>query len=125
MQMGYSYNEKKLNVYKTQLEKYVVTKAGEFYKRQARVWMDQDSCPNYLEKAERMLQQEKSRVDSYLHHSTQEPLSKECYKYLLQEHQDELLNKKTGVNAMLAENATEVFSFFGLEFPAQHLCVFP
>ena len=34
-----------------------------------------------------MLKQEKDRVDAYLHHTTQEPLSKECYKFLLKQHQ--------------------------------------
>lgn len=53
----------------------------------------------YLEKAERVLNQEKNRVDHYLNRVTQEPLNRECYVQLLKTHQTELLSKKTGVRA--------------------------
>ncbi len=89
------------------LEKYVIEHAGDYYKRQSRSWMDQDSCPNYLEKAERMLNQEKNRVESYLHRNTLEPLSRECYIQLLKHHQDELLKKATGVVHLLTVNSAE------------------
>jgi cullin 3 len=105
--MGYNCNNQKLNVYKTDLEKFIIEHAGAFYKRQSRTWMDQDSCPNYLKKAEKMLQAEKNRVDSYLHRSTMEPLQKECYIQLLKVHQTELINKKTGVDALLTADARE------------------
>lgn len=69
--------------------------------------MDEDSCPTYLEKAEKMLNQEKNRVETYLNRATEEPLNRECYVRLLKDHQTELLNKKTGVRQMLDTNAIE------------------
>jgi len=108
--IGYSYNSQKLNVYKNELEKHIVEHAGAFYKRKSREWMDEDSCPNYLEKAERMLNQEKKRVETYMNRNTLEPLNKQCYKRLLQDHQKELLEKKTGVFQMLSINAVEDLS---------------
>jgi hypothetical protein len=89
------------------LEKYIIEHAGDYYKRQSRSWMDQDSCPVYLEKAERMLVQEKNRVEVYLHRNTLEPLQRECYVQLLKQHQDELLRKATGIVHLLSVNATE------------------
>jgi cullin 1 len=107
VQLGYNYADKKLQVYKQYLEQPICQHALQYYQRMARIWLDQDSCPNYLEKAEAMLQSEKQRVDSYLHHSTLENLTRECYRALLQDHQHELLSKKTGVFQMLSINAVE------------------
>jgi hypothetical protein len=89
------------------LEKFVIEHAGDYYKRQSRSWMDQDSCPNYLEKAERMLNQEKTRVEAYLHRNTLEPLTRECHIQLLKNHQTELLGKATGVVHLLTVNSTD------------------
>jgi len=108
--IGYNYNQKKLKVYEAELEKAIVEHAGAFYKRKSREWMDEDSCPNYLEKAERMLNQEKKRVETYMNRHTLEPLKKQCYQRLLQDHQTELLEKKTGVFQMLSINAVEDLS---------------
>lgn len=108
--IGYSYNQKKLKVYETELEKAIIDHAGAFYKRKSREWMDEDSCPNYLEKAERMLNQEKKRVETYMNRHTLEPLHKQCYERLLRDHQTELLDKKTGVFQMLSINAVEDLS---------------
>jgi len=110
VEMGYNYAGKKLSVYKTALEADLVAAAGNFYKRKSRSWMDEDSCPTYLEKAEKMLNHEKNRVESYLNPSTLEVLTKECYQQLLKEHQAELLNKKTGVHQMLTINAVDDLS---------------
>ena len=77
VEMGYNFNSKKLAVYSGDLEKYIVEHAGQYYQRQSRIWMDQDSTPIYLEKVEKVLQQETARVTAYLNRSTQEPLAKE------------------------------------------------
>jgi hypothetical protein len=86
--------------------------------------MDEDACPTYLEKTEKMLNLEKNRVESYLNRSTLDPLVrkpcicelflslaisspqlKECYTQLLKAHQSELLRKKTGVFTLLANDS--------------------
>jgi len=110
VEMGYNFADKKLKVYQSDLEKFIVEHAGDYYKRQSRIWMDQDSCPNYLEKAEKMLNEEKNRVDTYLNRNTLEPLLRECYVQLLKAHQMDLLTKNTGVVHLLTINSTEDLS---------------
>lgn len=107
VEMGYMYGNKKLKVYKVELEKHLVEATGQYFQRYSRLWMEQDSCPLYLEKAEKMLQNERDRVEAYLNRSTQEPLIEECYTQILKVHQKELLRKKTGLNHLLATNAVE------------------
>lgn len=107
VQMGSNYNNKKLGVYTSDLEKYVIEHAGAYYQSKSREWMDQDSCPIYLEKVEKVLADEAQRVSKYLHGQTTGPLIKECYIHLLRAHQKELLRKKTGLFQLLANNATE------------------
>jgi len=110
VEMGTNYGNKKLTVYKTDLEKDIIDHAGMFYKRKSRTWMDQDSCPAYLDKAEKLLQEEDNRVNSYLHSSTKEPLWRECYTQLLKVHQLELLEKKTGLFHLLSTRSEEDLS---------------
>ena len=110
VEMGYNYGNKKLTVYITDLERYVIEHAGAYYSRHSREWLDQDSCPVYLEKCERVLAAERARVEAYLNRSTIEPLHKECYQKLLKEHQRELLRKKTGLFHLLSINATDDLS---------------
>lgn len=110
VEMGYNFGNKKLQVYTADLEKAVVEHASEYYKRKSRQWLDQDSCPAYLEKSERMLNAEKNRVEAYLNRSTLEPLTKATYTELLKSHQKELLKKKTGLFHLLSTNATEDLS---------------
>ena len=51
VQMGHNYNGRKLAVYTSDLEKYIIENAGAYYQRKSREWMDNDSMPIYLEKA--------------------------------------------------------------------------
>lgn len=104
VEMGYNLPDTQLRVYKQDLETRLIEHAGQHYKRVARSWLDQDSCPNYLQKAEAHLHDEDSRVEDYLNQSTLEPLRREVYIRLLKEHQSELLQKGTGVRHMLANN---------------------
>lgn len=105
--MGYNYNDQKIKLYKSDLEIHLVNAAGDYYKRKSRTWLDQDSCPTYLEKAEKVINEEINRVDTYLHRDTNQPLVRECYLRLLKDHQEELLGKSTGIDKMLTDNATE------------------
>ena len=50
VEIGYQYANKKLDVYKQELEKAVIAHAGVHYQRKSREWMDQDSAPVYMEK---------------------------------------------------------------------------
>jgi hypothetical protein len=107
VEMGQLYQDSRLTPYRNQLENKLVEHARTFYRKKSRTWISQDSTPTYLRKAETMLTREKSRVEAYLHKSTLEPLTNACYEELLKQHQSALLDKKTGVKNMLANNSTE------------------
>ena len=105
--MGFSYNNKKLEVYKQELERAIIQHAGTHYQRKSREWMDQDSAPVYMLKVEQVLQSEKQRVEAYLNRSTLEPLHRECFVQLLKQHLRELLGKKTGIHHLLSIHALD------------------
>ena len=44
------------------------------------MWIEEDSCPDYLIKAEECLKREKERVGHYLHASSETKLLKEVEK---------------------------------------------
>ena len=47
-----------------------------FYKRKAAQWIEEDSCPDYMIKAEDSLRLEEERVGNYLHIQTKPKLLK-------------------------------------------------
>jgi cullin 1 len=106
-ELGFECSDKKLEIYKVNLEMFVITHAGEFYKRQTQLWIEEDSCANYLFKAEKMINLEKNRVHTYLVESTLEPLVHECYVQLLQVHLISLFKKNTGIDFLLMNNAID------------------
>jgi cullin 1 len=110
VELGYNYGDSKLRVYQSDLEQHVTSHAGQFYKLKSRTWLDEDSCPNYLEKAERMLNDERDRVERYLNQASMNPLHDACYRELLKVHQTELLEKKTGLVHMLEQKRMDDLS---------------
>lgn len=66
---------KKLHIYTNDFEKHLIEHAGVYYQRKSREWLDQDSCPAYLEKVDRVL------TGKLLHLSSLLLLS--CYLYYL------------------------------------------
>jgi cullin 1 len=105
--MGQCYDSKKLLVYTEDLQKFIVAETGTYYQRKSREWMEQDSCPIYLERVEKVLAAETSRCGSYMNQCTLELLLKEIYVQMLQMQQKDLLRKKTGLHNLLAQNAVE------------------
>jgi cullin 1 len=98
----------KLNAYIDDLETHLIARACVFYKQRARKWLEADSCPAYLIKVEKMLDQEKSRVDDYLNRHTLEPLQKACFEHMLAGGvQQELLKKQTGFTHLLKTDSKE------------------
>jgi hypothetical protein len=109
----------KLALYRSELETNLVSQAREFYRRISRNWIQQDSASEYLRKAERMLSQERGRVDSFLNAVTLTPLTNACYDEMLKKHQTAILDKKTGLDFMLLagtpetdEDLARMFSLF-------------
>lgn len=121
VEMGHT-NGSGLRVYKADLEEPLLRHAAEYYKRTARSWLDGDSCPNYLEKAEQCLTAERTRVETYLNHATLDPLVKACHDALLADCQAELLAKNTGIDHLLTANsASDLARLFRLyeRYPEQ------
>jgi cullin 1 len=70
-----------------------------------RVCISQDSCPDYMLKAEECLRLEEERVENYLHSSTKPKLLKEVEAELLSNYETRLLTKEhSGCAALLKDD---------------------
>ena len=107
-----------LDVYVDDFETSFLDDTSAFYARKASDWVQQDGLPDYLMKAERALEVEKSRVANYLHNSTEEKLLKVVNKELLEVHQDQLMRKEgTGLESlMIDEKKDELCRLYQLYF---------
>lgn len=79
-------------VYKPEFEIPLLENTKRFYALECASWFNTDSCPEYLEKAERRLQEEDIRVDMYLHSNTRSLLIRAVEDELLKKHQSSLLH---------------------------------
>uniref|UniRef100_A0A7S0WZR9 Cullin family profile domain-containing protein n=1 Tax=Chlamydomonas leiostraca TaxID=1034604 RepID=A0A7S0WZR9_9CHLO len=94
--------------YERDFEDHLLQDTGAFYKRKAATWIEQDSCPDYMLKAEECLKLEEERVDNYLHSSTKIKLLKEVETEVLSNHQQALLQKEhSGCAALLRDDKTD------------------
>lgn len=94
------------DVYTREFEKPLIVATADFYGREAARWLQSDSCPEYLRRAEARLQQERSRLVDYLHSSSEKILLKTFSDSLLVQHQSEILGKEnTGCDVMLRTHA--------------------
>ena len=66
-----------MECYEKDFEAYLLTDTATFYKKRAAEWIEQDSCPDYLIKAEQCLKDEEERVEGYFHTSTKPKLLRE------------------------------------------------
>lgn len=66
----------------------------EFYSLKASSWMVDDSTPAYLQKVERILDEEKQRVLSYLNHESEKKVLHVVESEMLARKQTELLEKE-------------------------------
>ncbi|KAB1214022.1 Cullin-1 [Morella rubra] len=60
--------------YENDFEAAMLEDTAAYYSRKASVWILEDSCPDYKNKAEECLKREKERVSHYLHSSTEPKL---------------------------------------------------
>lgn len=97
-----------LTRYQLDFEEQYLTTTGEYYTRQSAQWIGEDSCPEFLRKAERAIDDELQRVSNYLHPETTEKMLKVVEEKLLAAHQQALLHKEeTGCEALLRDNKTD------------------
>jgi len=100
-----------VDLYKTDFEVYMLESTGEYYQKCASTWIQEDSTPDYLKKAEARLLEEEARVDKYLHVEGKSNLLKEADSKLLEQHEDTLLAKEeSGMFALLRDDRMEDLS---------------
>lgn len=94
--------------YEKDFEGFLLQETAAFYKRKAAEWIEQDSCPDYMLKAEQCLKEEEERVENYLHASTRTKLLKEVETEVLENYETVLLQKEhSGCAALLRDDKTD------------------
>lgn len=97
-----------MDCYEKHFEEALLAEGGASYKRKAAEWIEQDSCPEYMVKAEECLRLEEERVDAYLHCSTKAKLLKEVEAELLSNYELRLLAKEhSGCAALLRDDKVD------------------
>ncbi|TYI95853.1 hypothetical protein E1A91_D01G028200v1 [Gossypium mustelinum] len=82
-----------------------------YYSRKAANWIVDDSCPDYMLKAEECLKREKDRVSNYLHSSSEPKLLEKVQHELLSVWANRLLDKEhSGCHALLRDDKVEDLS---------------
>ena len=75
-----------LDCYRFYFEKRFVEATATFYEQESREFVAENSVMEYMKKAELRLEEEKNRVNMYLHPDTMSTLMKECLKVLVADH---------------------------------------
>ena len=76
-----------MDCYERDFEEPLLAESGAYYRRRAAEWVAEDSCPDYMAKAEGCLRAEEERVEHYLHASTRPKLLREAEEELLAKYQ--------------------------------------
>nr|CAB3473138.1 unnamed protein product [Digitaria exilis] len=83
----------------------------DYYSKKAQTWIMEDTCPEYMLKAEESLQKEKERVGHYLHSSTEPILMEAAQGELLAKNIDRILNKEnSGCKVLLRDEKDDDLS---------------
>jgi len=106
-------------VYVAEFENHFIKTTSTFYGRAAATWLAVDSCPEYLRKTESRLEEERKRLENYLHSSSEEKLMQTIYQELLIQHQKAILGKEnTGCKSMLEaqseDDLSRMYSLYNL-----------
>lgn len=92
-------------VYEAQLEGALLGAAREYYARQGAQWLEGDSVPGYLLKAEQALADEAARSRRYCHPATEAKVALVLEEELLARHLDNLLaREQSGMAALLQQD---------------------
>ncbi|GAB5036521.1 cullin protein 1 [Nannochloropsis oceanica] len=93
--------------YKEDLEETLLSDTREYYARKSQEWIETDSTPAYLLKAEAALDEERARVFNYLNGETEDKLLKVVMEELLEKQETTLLERE-GSGWMLNDLAVGV-----------------
>ncbi|CAL5198854.1 unnamed protein product [Lathyrus oleraceus] len=101
----------KMDQYETDFEADMLKDTSAYYSRKASNWILEDSCPDYMLKAEECLRREKDRVAHYLHSSSEPKLLEKVQNELLSVYASQLLEKEhSGCHALLRDDKCEDLS---------------
>ena len=67
-------SDEDLKMYVKDFEQPLLEKTRFFYLKKAELWITEDSCPEYMRKAEKVLNDEEDRIKAFLHHDTRDKL---------------------------------------------------
>ncbi|KAK4470995.1 hypothetical protein MN116_006497 [Schistosoma mekongi] len=79
-----------LSVYQDYFERPFLTETERYYRLESAQFLQSNTVPEYLQKVETRLNEERIRVQTYLHISTLPKLIRSCEHYLIGEHIDRL-----------------------------------
>ncbi|WJX85052.1 Cullin-1 [Trifolium repens] len=97
--------------YEQDFEVQMLDDTADYYKSKATIWIESDSCPDYMLKAEDCLKRERERVSNYLHASTEQKLVEKVQHELLVNRANQLLEKEhSGCRALLRDDKVDDLS---------------
>lgn len=104
-----------MDAYQDDFEKFLLEETAAYYKNKAVDWIQEDTCPAYMIKAEKCIDLEKSRVSNtesansgYLHATTETKLLQSVDAELLTAYESQLLEKEnSGCVALLRDDKKE------------------
>ncbi|KAJ1412646.1 Winged helix-like DNA-binding domain superfamily [Sesbania bispinosa] len=100
-----------MDQYEQDFEIQMLDDTADYYKSKAANWIEADSCPDYMLKAEDCLRRERERVSHYLHSSTEQKLVEQVQHELLVSCANQLLEKEhSGCRALLRDDKMEDLS---------------
>ncbi|KAI3497672.1 hypothetical protein L1887_33139 [Cichorium endivia] len=100
-----------MEYYENDFEASMLNDTAAYYSRKASNWILEDSCPNYMLKAEECLKREKDRVSHYLHSSSEPKLLEKVQTELLSVYATQLLEKEhSGCHALLRDDKVDDLS---------------
>ncbi|RWR94137.1 cullin-1-like protein [Cinnamomum micranthum f. kanehirae] len=101
----------KMDCYENDFEAAMLHDTAAYYSRKASNWILEDSCPDYMIKAEDCLRKEKDRVSHYLHSSSEQKLLEKVQHELLSVYANQLLEKEqSGCHALLRDDKVDDLS---------------
>jgi cullin 3 len=78
-------------IYEQEFETALISQTRDYYRNESNNFITQNSCNAYLAKANARLNEEQDRVNSYLHHSSQDKILNEFLKEYIENHAKTLL----------------------------------
>lgn len=102
----------RLAVYQEYFERNFLLETERYYRLESVQFLQSNSVPEYLKKVEMRLNEERTRVQAYLHASTLPKLVRSCEHYLLRDHIDRLTSEF--VHLLNADREEDIWRMYKL-----------